>query len=331
MKILVSKPNGGAIHYISKGFINAFKSIGCDAKFWEGDTKTWIETNPDILIISSGHRRVIPEKYRGNTKIAIHVNPYGTKLNPINGSDINEPKEAIDWTLSQRPTAVFGYGYKDDANTYWSSWLKLHNIPFVGVPTAADHVLYYPSDIKTRKIVYFGGRWPYKAHNIDKWLLPVINLINIDIMGWGGWQGIKGYIGPLSESDSGRNFIASGEIGPCICEPHTSRYGIDIPERFFKLALCKTLPIIDYIPNFDRYYNNGTYLMARDPSEYCNLIVNYANNSDFKNKKNELVEEIYKQTKLNHTYLNRMRDLCVGMNIPELVEKFDNKIKEINS
>ncbi len=329
MKILVAKPNGGAYLYISRGFINAFKSIGCDAKFWDGDEKTWIDTKPDLYIGCSGHRKVIP-KNRGNVKVAIHVNPYGTKLEPLHGIDVNEPQDAIKWTLLQTPNAVFGYGHQSDALTYWSNWQKNHNIKFIGVPTAADHTLYWPSDNKTNNIVYLGGRWPYKANKIDKWLLPITKITNVKIMGWGGWQGVNGYAGVIPDSDSGREFLASGKVGPCMCEPHTTKFGIDIPERFFKLALCKTLPIVDYIPNFNRYYDQKCVLMAQNPSEYLDLVTNYANNADFNKNRIELTEEIYKQTKLNHTYLNRMKDLCAGLNIDELVSKFDNKIKEIN-
>jgi hypothetical protein len=329
MKVLVAKPNGGAYLYIARGFINAFNSIGCDAKFWDGDAQTWDAVKPDLYIGCSGHRKIIPQN-RGNVKVAIHVNPYGTKLEPLHGVDVNEPKEAINWTLSQRPNVVFGYGHQDDSSTFWSNWSKIHNINFIGVPTAADHTLYWPSENKTNNIVYLGGRWPYKANKIDQWLLPIIKATSVKIMGWGGWQGVNGYAGVVPDSDSGREFLASGKVGPCMCEPHTTKFGIDIPERFFKLALCKTLPIVDYIPNFDRYYKSGSYLMARNPGEYFDLVTNYANNPTFDKARIEYTEEIFKQTRLKHTYMNRMRDLCAGLGINNVVEKFDAAIKELN-
>jgi hypothetical protein len=332
MKILVARPSGGAYLYIARGFINAFNAIGCHAKFWDGDEKTWTDTKPDLYIGCSGHRKIIPQN-RGNVKVAIHVNPYGTRLEPLHGVDINEPKEAINWTLSQKPDVVFGYGHQDDASTFWSNWSKNHNIKFIGVPTAADHTLYYSLEIekKVNNIVYLGGRWPYKANKIDQWLLPLTKVTNIKIMGWGGWQGVNGYTGVIPDSDSGREFLASGKVGPCMCEPHTTKFGIDIPERFFKVALCKTLPVVDFIPNFNRYYESDTFLMARDPNEYVDLVCNYANNPAFEKARIELTESIFKQTRLNHTYMNRMRDLCAGLEVQELVEKFDSKIKEINN
>ena len=70
-------------------------------------------------------------------------------------------------------------------------------------------------------------------------------------MGWGGWQGVKQYKGVLPESDSGRRFLSSALVGPCVCESHTTKYGIDVPERFFKVALCGvagSLLLIESLP-----------------------------------------------------------------------------------
>jgi len=118
MKVLVVKPSGGAFNYITSAFINAFNAVGIEAKYWNGDEKEFLDFGPDLYIGCSGHRQVTPKSWNG--KKAIHVNPYGTKLEPQNGVDINEPKEAIEWTLSQNPDVVFGYGLQEEENTFWN-------------------------------------------------------------------------------------------------------------------------------------------------------------------------------------------------------------------
>lgn len=326
MKVMVAQPSGGAYYYIANSFINAFKDIGVNAVFWDGNKEKFLEFKPDLYIGCSGHRKEAPKATW--FKIAIHVNPYGDRLDPINGVDINESKDAIDWTLRQNPDVVFGYGLDEDGKTFWKNW----PVKFVGVPTAGDVTLYYPSNEKSDnyQVAYFGGRWGYKGHNIDKWLLPAIKKlgVNIDIKGWGGWQGVRQYSGTVPENDSGCDFLNKALVGPCICEPHTTVYGIDVPERFFKVALCGVLPILDTVSGFDRYCD--MYIMAKDPDEYYNMILNYAKNPDYVNEGKEIAKEIRKEILRKHTYHHRMRNVCISLGFDEIAEKFDEKIKNFS-
>ena len=329
MKILVVKPQGGAFLYITKGFINAFRSIGCEAEFWDGNIQSFKSFNPDLYIGCSGHRQQVPSNYSG--KIAIHVNPYGDKLEPFFGVDINEPKNAIEWTVKQNPDVVFGYGLDADGKTYWKNWVNELGIKFVGLPTAGDATLYYPDARNNNyKLAFLGGRWPYKANNIDKWVVPLIRKAGdkIAISGWGGWQGFKQYRGPLPDSDPGRVFLSSANVCPCVCEPHTTRYGIDIPERFFKVALCGSLPILDHIHGFDRYCTN--YVMANNPDQYVQLALNYGCNPDYIDQGRELALKIREEVISKHTYHNRMSNLCGALGFEKTVERFKDEIDRLS-
>lgn len=323
MKVLVVKPSGGAFDYITQAFINAFNDVGIEAKYWKNDQKEFNDFNPDLYIGCSGHRQVIPKNRK--SKVAIHVNPFGDKLEPLFGVDINEPKHAIDWTLSQNPDIVFGYGIQEDGNTFWRNWNK--HTKFVGVPTAGDATIYYP-DAKdsSYSVAFLGGRWGYKGNNINKWLLPSINKLGdkISIMGWGGWQGVKQYKGSLSQSDSGRVFLSSALVGPCVCEPHTTKYGIDIPERFFKVALCGSLPIMDNIVGFNRYCDK--FVMANNPDDYYNKILNYSSNPDYIEEGKKLAKSIRQEVLSKHTYHHRMKNLCESLGFVDAVKKFDEKL-----
>jgi hypothetical protein len=328
MRVLVVKPSGGAFSYITKSFINAFNDVGFKAAYWDGKDSSFKNFNPDLYIGCSGHRQEVPGWFKG--KIAIHVNPFGDMLEPINNVNINEPEQAIEWVVDQNPDVVFGYGLDEDGKTYWKKWKSECNINFIGVPTAGDATIYYPDRMNVDyKIAFLGGRWPYKGHNINKWLLPVIEKFKnkIAIKGWGGWNGVKQYRGPLPNGESGRKFLSSALVGPCVCEPHTTKYGIDIPERFFKVALCGSLPILDRISGFNRYCDN--YVMANDPKEYVKLILNYSCNKDYVDEGINLAKKIRKEVLSKHTYFNRMRNLCDFLEFNNASEIFNDKIIEI--
>lgn len=323
MRVMVVKPQGGAFLYICRGFINAFNDIGVEARFWDGDDREFMDFNPDLYIGCSGHRQQVPSNWNG--KKAIHVNPYGDRLEPMFGVDINEPRDAINWTLNQNPDVVFGYGLDCDSETYWKNWTKY--IPFVGCPTAGDVIEYYPDKTEVDyKVAFLGGKWGYKGNNINKWLVPVINKMGskIAIKGWGGWQGVKQYSGVLPDNDCGRRFLSSALVCPCVCEPHTTVYGIDIPERFFKVALCGSLPVLDKINGFDRYCKN--YVMASDVDEYYNLILNYSCNPDYIDEGINIAQEIRKEVLSRHTYHHRMMALCNKAGLHEIAKIFGSKI-----
>lgn len=322
MKVLIGEPSGGAFWYITKSFLNSFNDAGIKAQYWNGRSQKDFERfNPDLYIGCSGHRQEVPDKRR--CKVAIHVNPYGDRLEPILKVDINEPPNAIKWTQQQRPDAVFGYGHQSDSLTYWKDWNKKLGIPWIGVPTAGDATIYYPDKKQVNyKVAFLGGRWEYKGHNIDKWLLPVIKTLGNEmaIHGWGGWQQVKSYRGPLPRNESGRQFLSSALVCPCICEPHTTVYGIDIPERFFKAALCGSLPILDKVPGFGRYCDN--YLMAQTPAEYKEMILEFIK-EEFQEKRVEKAKLIRNEVLSKHTYHHRMRDLCSRMGLSEAAERLD--------
>jgi len=328
MKVMVVRPPGGAFSYITKGYINSFNDIGVDARYWNGDFKTAHDFNPDLYIGCSGHRQNI-RSAGVNPKVAIHVNPFGDRLTPLFGVDINEPFDAIEWVKSQKPDIVFGYGLQQDYKTYWRNWLSIAK--FVGCPTAGDIVEYYPQREECDyKVAFLGGRWGYKANNINKWLLPSINKLGdkIAIRGWGGWHGVNQYRGILPVNDSGRAFLSSAMVGPCVCEPHTTKYGIDIPERFFKVALCGSLPILDKIEGFNRYCDE--HVMAKDPNDYYSKIVNYSCNPDYIHEGKEVAKRIRTEILNKHTYHHRMRDICIATGFTNIAERFNDRISEFS-
>lgn len=306
MKVLLCHRPGGAFAYITDGWLHALRDRGHTVDRWDGDLGSWNRFDPDLYIGCSGHRQPIPPKRRA--KIAIHVNPYG----PVDLGGINEPEAAIRWTLTQKPDAVFGYGHEDD-RLLWSYWPQKHGIPWVPMPTAADRMVFRqtaPLEGRPYDVVYLGGRWAYKGRTIDAYLVPILKSgeVSYKLHGWGDWQpGLCS--GPLAE-DGASSFLNSGRVGPCISEEHTHTWGIDIPERAFKVAACGALVVHDATATIRRMIPSA--LIASSPQSFRDLVVHYSRPQN-EAERMELVNRQQQEVLSAHTYHHRMATLLSGM------------------
>lgn len=302
MRILFCHRPGGAFGYITDSMINALRDKGHDVRRWDGQEAIWRQFQPDLYVGSSGHKQPIPAK-RGKCKVALHVNPYG----PVRIDGINEAQETIDWTLKQKPDAVFGYGFESD-RLLWSYWQEKHRIPWVPLPTAGDKTLFrkLPDANRIYDVVYLGGRWQYKGHTIDAYLLPILHdsRMNYKLHGWGDWQ--KGISSGILAEDAVVGFFNSGKVGPCIAEKHTHSHGIDIPERVWKVALCGTLAIHDAVPTIRQHL--PSVVVARDPTDMLELCHHYSR-PQFATQRDEVAEQQRNDVLGNHTYHHRMAGL----------------------
>lgn len=271
MRILMNKWVGGAWGFITTSIINALRDKGHVVERYDGQEDQWHRFDPDIYIGCSGHKQPIPLRRRA--QVAIHVNPFG----PVDLKNINESTDDIEWVKRQNPDAVFGYGTQNDS-IFWSYWTQKLGIPWVPMPTAGDKTIF--SDLKQDRpydLIYLGGRWPYKALTIDKFLIPVLdNTKNYKVHGWGEWPEKYGVSG-IDDKDVNQ-FLNSGRVGPCMSEAHTQAYGIDIPERAFKLVLSGVLAIHDPVPTIKSIV--PSMIVARDSKDYYDLIIHYIENPD---------------------------------------------------
>lgn len=303
MRILLCHRPGGAFGYITDGWVNAIQHAGHEVARWNGDQKSWHDFDPDLYMGCSGHKQPIPRQRRA--KVAIHVNPY----NSIPG--IDESPENIKWTVDMKPDAVYGYGDEADRH-YWEGWTTTHGIQWVPMPTGGDDMSY--SVVNTKKdydVVYLGGRWAYKAKTIDKYLLPVLDKTNFKLHGWGDWP--EGYCSGQLPNSEVSSFLGSGKIGPCVSEEHTHKYGMDIPERMYKVALCGSLIIHDNVPAVNRYIESA--VVAVSPQDYLDLVMYYIENDD---ERTELIEKQRNEVLDKHTYHHRIDLLLDSLGMPKL-------------
>lgn len=319
MKVFISHRPGGAFGYISDSWINAFRDVNIEVARWDGKSRSWDLFAPDLYIGCSGHQQDIPVgPKRKKTKVAIHVNPYCIeKIQP----NINEQPHIIEWVKSKSPDVVFGYGH-EHTRTYWSHWIR-DGIYYLPMGTAGDATQFKPHNrVRPNAMVYLGGRWAYKATNIDKYLLPAIKEFGCVVRGWGDWpQGVCD--GELSD-DQASTFLASGIVGPCICEPHTSRYGIDIPERVYKVILSGTIAVHDYVQNISKILPN--LLVANDPTDFIDKIKTVLRMDDI--SRLALARSQFNDVITAHTYHHRLAALLDYLRFKDEANKLLNKVNE---
>ena len=311
MKVLLCHRPEGAFGYISDGWQNALRDKGHDTRRWDGKPQSWYEFEPDLYIGCSGHRQPIPKSR--NCKVAIHVNPYG----PVEINGINESEQNVKWVVEQKPDVVFGYGQEDD-RLIWSGWTTEYGLGWVPMPCAADTVIF--KQIKSCQerdidMVYLGGRWPYKAKTIDTYLIPAITNAKernkkVALRGWGEWP--KDLCDGILASDRANAFLNSGKIGPCISELHTQMFGIDIPERAFKLAACGTLVVHDAVMHLRRLIPSA--VVAASPEHFGEMCMHYMDNDA---ERIALVKKQQEEVLTSQTYHHRMSSLLAALEMHE--------------
>lgn len=327
LTIFITNSKSGAFYEISKGWVHAFKKLGHNAIHWDGNLNTWSAHNPDIYIGCSGWKQQIPNSRKA--MVAIHVNPYCDETIQVPGGPvINESHEAIKWTLAQKPKFVFGYGIQDDMMQWWYKWKRDHGIDVVGMPNAADVTIYKPTQPdKTMAcdVGWVGGYWGYKAINLDKYIIPVARRFKTM---WYGWSGPNGLWKGRATQDQIIRLFNSAKICPCVVEPHTTKYGIDIPERIFKVAACGALTISDPVNGLQRLFSKDILPTASDPQHYMELCKMYVemNPNDRKSIANKLRQEVLS----NHTYYNRAKTFLKAFGYYQEADKYDAVIAALS-
>lgn len=317
MRVLVCHRPPGAFSFISDGWVNALASVGHAVARWDGSPNSWRDFKPDLYIGCSGHKQPIPER-RDDCLVAIHVNPRGDLSVP----GIDESPENVAWTLAQKPDAVFGYGHQDDAHL-WGHWPSRHGVQWVPMATAADVTLFNSEPgPKSCGLVYVGGRWPYKAQSIDKWLLPVLHSPGLDyrLHGWGDWSMVRS--SPIEDA-AVPGLLASGRVGPCIAEPHTNRLGFDLPERVFKVAASGTVAVHDSVPGLERFL--PSVQSASCPEHFKSLCLHYAGASD--SVTSPLARKQRYEVLGAHTYHHRVAGLLAALGFNSAASEMQTYVK----
>lgn len=302
MKILTCAPDGGAYKYILDGISNALRAAGNAVTV----SPQVVPNDFDLYLGCSGWPQKIPPKNQRKGLVGIHVNPYGSsKVGSVEGGPvIDDSAAAIKWTVDHQPDFVYCYCSDQFTPQYFGYWTSKHGIPVVGIPTAADILTYYPRQPEARfkcDVAWVGGRWPYKAITMDRYLPQLFKAYKSQVFGWGGW-GNDGKT--ISDADVPILF-ASATVSPCVSEPHTVVHPVDLPERPFKAIASGGMVIHTPSPAITPTFGD-TVPVPRDMQHWMDLVQHFIVHPDERN----LRAAAQRQAVLaNHTYFDR----CMGI------------------
>lgn len=289
-RILMNAVHGvNAWTYINSGYYNAFKALGYPVALYNGHFNEWNSFKPDIYFGSREYSsyRIVDSK----VKIIFHVNPLMSSL-----TGINENVAMLSLVNNIKPTLLWA-NCLPSALHHFDKW-KQHGHKVAAVSLACDDTLFsYNDQPKQYDIGWVGGRWAYKAKNLDIYLNPLQNRYKCCFSG-NGW--------PTRVGDNEvNNIFNKSKVCPAVSEPHTSHSGIDMPERIFKVSVTSACGIQDPVVGAEEFFE-GNVLVAKNTANWFELIDKLIKDDKFR------VEQAAKQRKYilaKHTYKNRIEQM----------------------
>jgi len=335
MNILCCNPPSGAFYYITESWGRTLRTLGHNFLKWDKSDRVLTKFKPDLYLGCSGHRQEFPKWARDQfgTKIGIHVNPYSDqKLPKFYGVDINEPENTIKWIIGQKPNFVYCYADQQGIQEFYSGYKSRHGIEIVPMSCAGDPILFYPTKQYPEfecELGFVGAYWPYKGYSLDKYLVPILDKFKSKIWGRDGWKVIQ-YQGKISDQNIKKVF-SSAKVCPAICEPHTAKTGIDVPERIFKIPLGGGLAVSDPFTSLERYFSKGVIPVGKTAKELEELIRFFIENPE-KAEDRKKIQRL--EVARKHTYFSRFKKLfkMIGWNkeSQKAQEKIDQLVEKIN-
>ena len=337
MKILISSDGPHAHYYIRLSWSKVFSSMGHEVQFWHKDQKpafdAFDEFEPDLFMGQSYH---ISEalikciKSRPHMKVVMRASDWGDIQKEIDLEKypilVAQEKEK---KLMERLKIETG---KPDFvhNHYHDNWIKVtHNkwndigirpISLIHGADVFDFSLRPSVEALKCDIGFVGGYWPYKAINLDKYLINLCHPVgdyNIKIFGTSDWP-VTQYLGRIASENVGSLF-ASATISPNISEPHSQDFGYDIIERPFKILMSGGFCISDYVESMvNDVFINGEMVFAKTPEEFKQLADYYIKNPDERLK---YMKAGYESVVKNHTYFHRVAKIFTELGMEQEADK----------
>lgn len=347
MKVLILAGDG-AIQQVRLGYANAMAHIGMQCTIWQPNVKPafdiFSELEPDILFcgtweINEAILKNILE--RPHLQLILWGGNWGSFDKEINYTQdpilaINETEKIIVPQLVKNNNVhnVFTYYHQRWANVTHDYWKNIGIDP-IGLPLAADLVNFGIVEEKQElkcDCSFVGGYWPYKAVNLNKFLLPLCypqSKLKIKIFGYGGWP-IAQYLGSI-DNYLLPNLFRSSLINLNIFEPLAGKYGFDVNERYYKVLACGGFCISEYCESaaYD-IFNNKEVAFVNTPTGLKDMIEHFVQHPE---QRLPYIERGLHSIKHNHNYFIRLQQLLkvIGLTNHKLSINLDNTIRDLQN
>jgi len=329
MKILISNDGPTAFYYIRLGLARAFLAAGHKVVLWNIHEKSpmdaFDEFEPDLFVGQTYNctRSVCSAiKERPHMKVIMKAGDWGSLADSIPTDDFGVlmasklEQETIRnlYDETGRPDYVHIYYHPDFLEGTHGYWRNA-GIPIHSHMLAADVFDYTNGKCRDEfksDLTFIGGYWPYKAQNIDRYLLTLCEDYNykIKIFGNAHWP-VAQYCG-FAPMEMARDILASATICPQLHEPHSTTYGFDMSERTFKLLANKCFCISDYVEGLDKLFGEDL-VMAKSPEEFKEKIDWFLAHPE---DRTPYITGGYDKVMEGHTYFHRAAEIFTNLKMP---------------
>jgi hypothetical protein len=319
MKILNLHAKDGAGFYLHRGQKNAATALGFEWVDWDGDRQTYEQVDPDLVIVDINKPDIyLPNHSSRKAKVAMIVCQWSDE--PVWPEVYNRGyrTKGDDLAYVDRVNPDSLYHHCTQAGIYqgFKFWFERAQRPVHSVPLLADfHYFYRPwQEVREHEydVAYVGGRWPYKSHTLDSYLLPILQDSHVRsiVYGGGSWADCAGinYSGRLPDTEEA-NLYSQSRIVPAIHEPHSS-IGYDIVLRVFTPFLSGALVVSDKNPSIldEHFFALDEICVAENPDEYKGYI------------KMALFDDRFRRDRAYKGHKRVIKDHTMEMNIANMLE-----------
>lgn len=333
MKVLCEHTPCGP-HYVRSGWGRVFMATGHDFRFWSPGSKpamdAFSEFEPDVFIGTTyGVDRAVYKclAARPRLRVALFASAWGPLVDGLDPGEFPvvvagaEERRTIARLKAEtgHPAFVFLHvtdRYLDGVLGGWRS----AGVEPAGLLNAADLYQYggaTPRPDLRCDASFVGGRWPYKARNLDRFVLPLCHPgsgLHVKVFSAHAWP-VVNRLGHCSD-DEARDLFASSAVNLNVSEPHSTdpRLGFDVIERPFKVLAAGGFCVSDYVPEAaEEVFPDGEVVFARTPEEYRKVVTHYARNQG----EREWHTTRGRRTVLaRHTYHHRVADMLRRLGLP---------------
>lgn len=319
MKILCEHSPGGS-HFVRSGWKAVFELAGHTFRWLPegaGVFDAFDSFEPDMFLgttynLSRAHAKCIAN--RPDLKVGLFASAWGPlidkldlELYPIVVASEQE-KLAIRLLKEStgKPDFVFIHVTDKFLEPTMGHWSKV-NVEAIGILNGFDAIAFAGATSRPElrcDASCVGGIWPYKARNLDRYVLPLCHPdlgLDVKIFGNTRWPTHR-YLGPCSVEDN-RDLTVSSTVNMNVSEPHSTDLGFDLIERFLRVPGTGGFAVCDYIEEANEVFTNGEIVMAKTPKEFHDAVIHFVAHSE---DRLPFIKAGQRKVLDGHTYFDRV-------------------------
>ena len=318
--------------FVRTGWGRVFSAIGDDFVFWDPSKKcafdAFAEFEPDIFIgctynVDNAVAKCISQRAR--LKVALFASAWGPLIDKIDRQvypivAVSEQEKHIVHLLKQetgQPEFVFIHVTDKYLEETMGGWRSIGITP-IGVLNGADlwetaGAVY--DEALACDVGFVGGYWPYKARNLNRYLLPLCQPdsgLQVKLFGNSVWPAAQ-YLGNIENRDVKHLFV-SATVCPNVSEPHSTDLNFDLIERPFKILAAGGFCISDYVGEAREIFSEDELLMEKTPEAFEAAIRHCVK---YPERRESFIKAGQKRVLANHTYFERVATLLANLGLPE--------------